>query len=510
MPTTIYFPWEKPYKTNWPLFNWPENTGILPEITSPIASQVSAILDSMNFSFEDITWTKWEKLLSLVCAVFDTTSGITHKTEQKIRDLLKDHHSTFSLFDKSMEQACIRAKKWEKVSVDLYIHDLSNSNFLSVFENIQKQWINPKLLVIGIKSDDCGIIDSRALTNIRHITRLWFEYSLADFVMDGNELKADNLQKFAKEELFPSYIQIAKSVYEKIRKWTIRMWDTVRKLFWVIIKKGIRIFLWNESKEEAPAVDVTKDIELWFLERSTVHMEDILTLEWEQYAQEWLVRFWDGVGVLDGLSRLQKFGLPGLLTDRILRDLIPAITSWKRRSVNVFLKEFWGNDFKMKINEIIKRIPDIHQRKGLIFEILETKYGTLNRRAIENIRFLQDSGFSIAIDDLCVCGSESRMSLEIFDILLEEGIVPDYIKIEWQYCEEIRDGKISEYHLHHLREIVWYCSILPRKPKIILEWIQDTDHAFQVLDALWMADKIDYLFQGRNIKKWNFGVSMGK
>jgi len=41
-------------------------------------------------------------------------------------------------------------------------------------------------------------------------------------------------------------------------------------------------------------------------------------------------------------------------------------------------------------------------RKNLIFEILEERYGVINNRVLDNIRFLQFSGFSIAIDDLNV------------------------------------------------------------------------------------------------------------
>lgn len=510
IPKVIYVPWNSS-KKNAPTSNWSVAIGAFSDVNSSVTTQVSAILDSLSFTLSDMKGENWEKVFSHISAIFDSAVEVTKQKKQAILELLKDNYGTFTLFEKSLQQACIQAKKWKKVSVDLYMNDLSDPNFLRILKDNWK-WISPKLLVIGINSDDCGLMDSQAINNIRSLTKLGFSYSLADFVMDGDEVKADNLEKLTNEWLNPSYIKIAKSIYERIMKWTIKIWGTVRNLYDSLKTRGIRILLWNET-EEGEMRDVTKDIELWFLQKSTVQPEDVLTLDWQLYAQEWLVRFWDNVGVIEGLTRLQVYGITGLLTDKMIEAAIPLVTSGQRRPINIFLKELWDNNFKLKIKELIKKIPDIQQRKGLVFEILEVRYGTLNKKALQNIRFLQESGFSIAIDDLCVCGDKDKMSLGIFDILNEEWIIPDYIKIEGHYCEAILDGTIPDDHLHYLREIVWHCSLFPRKPIFILEWIQDTDHAIQVKRALSMIDEtrsydVEFLYQGRNIKHWSFGVSM--
>ena len=509
IPKVIYVPWSGSKKA--PTGNWSVAIVDFSDINSSVASKVSAVLDSLSFTLSDMKGENWEKVFSLVSAIFDSAIQITKQKKQTILELLKDNHGTFSLFEKSLQKASVESRKWKKITVDLYISDLSDPDFLRILTDNWKG-INPKLLVIGINSDDCGLLDSQAINNIRSITKMGFRYSLADFVMDGDELKADNLQKLTREWLNPSYIKIAKSIYERIMKWTIKIWGTIRKLYDSLKTRGIRILLWNET-EEGEMRDVTKDIELWFLQKSTIQPEDILTLDWQIYAQEWLVRFWDSVGVIDGLTRLQIYGITGLLTDKIIEATIPVILSGQRRTINIFLKELWENNFWQKIQELITKIPEIQERKGLVFEILEVKYGTLNKKAIQNIRFLQESGFSIAIDDLCVCGSKDKMSLGIFDILNEEWIIPDYLKIEGHYCEAILDGTIPDDHLHYLREIVWHCSLFPRKPIFILEWIQDTDHAIQVKRALSMIDEtrsydVEFLYQGRNIKHWSFGVSM--
>jgi EAL domain-containing protein (putative c-di-GMP-specific phosphodiesterase class I) len=86
-------------------------------------------------------------------------------------------------------------------------------------------------------------------------------------------------------------------------------------------------------------------------------------------------------------------------------------------------------------------------RKNIVFEILEEKYGIIDKLFIEHVRILQTMGFSIAIDDLYVSEKNNGMSLEILNELLEVGIYPDYIKLDGKHCMAIQDDSITDTEL---------------------------------------------------------------
>lgn len=289
-----------------------------------------------------------------------------------------------------------------------------------------------------------------------------------------------------------------------MRNWAVKMGTSLRDMLGSIVKRWVSILLSSSTSD----VDVTDEFDPTkhpdFFQKSTITKESILSLDGKVYAQESLVRFWEGVTVPQGLEKLKELWLTNVLMHKMMMDSMADVLNGRRSSVNVYIKNLWDRHFREEIENIMKHIP-ISCRKNLIFEILEERYGVINNRVLNNIRFLQESGFSIAIDDLNVSEESKWMSKEILEVLIECGITPDYIKIDGSHIDDIRDSKITYSQLAHLREVIGYFSLLPKKPIFIAEWIQDTAHAQQVLDIFWMFN-VEFLFQGRNIQSWNFGI----
>ena len=68
-----------------------------------------------------------------------------------------------------------------------------------------------------MRADDYGIVDSTVIANLKQIRGLGFDFSLNDFVIEGNEVKANHIEKVVKAKLLPSYVKIAKNVYKKMK-----------------------------------------------------------------------------------------------------------------------------------------------------------------------------------------------------------------------------------------------------------------------------------------------------
>ncbi|MBP9778989.1 EAL domain-containing protein [Candidatus Gracilibacteria bacterium] len=470
--------------------------------TEDISTRIKNIYDQMNFSISGVLEGKNGKKIQQMSVIFGDQGNKNEQNETL--EFLKDHHGTFTIFEKAILAACTETLKGEKVFVDIYIKDISNPEFLKTMHAIKNGGIQAELIVIDIRSDDYGVFDSRVTNNLSQIIRLGFEFSVSDFVIQGSEVHADNLTKCLKERLIPSFVKIVESVYSKIKEGTVEVGKNIQSLLDIIYKKNIIILLVKGDSY----IPLHKKIEshVSFLESAHVIPEDILTLDGELYAQEGLIRFGEDIHVQEGLKILQNLGLVSLLTDRVINESIRAIENGTRRSVNIYIKELYESEFYTKIQRLSKRLPK-PMRKDLIFEILETKYGALNCKALDNLRLLQNLGFAIVIDDLCICGQVNLVSLELFEILLEEKILPEYIKIEGIYAEEIREGTLSEYHLHYLREIIGLISLLPKKPIVIFEWIQDTHHAVLIEKVLGL-DGVQFLYQGRSIKHGSFGYTL--
>lgn len=499
MPKITYYPWQNRVLQDVLPIDIPTEFMDM----NSVADKIEGLLKDIRFSFENIMDDKWVKFTSLISAIFSATE-LSSETEHRVRELLKDHHSTFTVFEKWMSIACEKASRWEKVSVDLYIKDVGNPNFIETLRRAKMQGINPKLLILEMRADDYGIVDSTVIMNLKEISSLWFDFSLNDFVIEGNEVKTNHLEKVVKERLLPSYVKIAKNVYEKMRNWAVKMENNLRNMLGSIVKQWVSILIGNNS---TTSVDVTDEFDYTkqpdFFRKATIVKEGILWFDGTVHARESLIRFWDGVTVPQGLQKLKELWMTNVLMHKVIVDSIEDLLNGKRSTINVYIKNIWDPNFREEIKDIMGLIP-ISYRKNLIFEILEEKYGVINNQVIDNIRFLQSSGFSIAIDDLYVWENPKWMSKEILEVLIECGIHPDYIKIDGRHIEAIREWTLSYSQMAHLREVIGYFSLLQDKPIFIAEWIQDTEHAIKVMEMIWMYG-VEFLFQGRNIREWNFG-----
>ncbi len=248
-----------------------------------------------------------------------------------------------------------------------------------------------------------------------------------------------------------------------------------------------------------------------FFINSTIEKESILKIDGSEYAKELLIRFWDWVSVLQWLEELKKRGMTMLVLEKMLKEGTEDVLMWERRSINVYIKNLWDRDFSKKLLTITSEIPKI-LRKNLIFEILEDDYSTLGDRVIDNILLLQKSGFSVAIDDLCLSDNHNGMSKEILEIFIEREICPDIIKLDGRLIQkissidtntDIKSTKEIKRLIRHLKEIIWFFSLLPKPPIYIAEWIQDTDEARKIQDLLNINNE-ELFFQWRNIQSWNF------
>ena len=190
-------------------------------------------------------------------------------------------------------------------------------------------------------------------------------------------------------------------------------------------------------------------------------------------------------------------------TDIVTTDILLG----KMRFINTYVKNLWDKNFRAEVLFNTSGIP-IDYRKFLIFEILEDGYGALSDRAIENIIFLQKSGFSIAIDDLYLDEIQEGMSKEILEIFIEKEICPNFIKIDGRHIQkicsintnsDIKTNEETKILIHHLREVIWQFSLFNEPPIFIAKWIQNTDEAKKIQELL-ATKKIEFFFQWRNIQ----------
>lgn len=471
-----------------------------------IASQVMRIIEDAGFTFEHIIDTDWRSISELACAVFGKSSKISKETEQKIRELLIDHHATFSLFSKWVDTACQKVLNWEKVSVQLYVQDIGHPDFLNVLDSLMAKGVNPSLLILEIRRDDCGVINSRVIENLRKMNSLWFRFSLNDLIISAWEINAIHLEKIEKINILPLYIRITKNVLHEMKRWVLKIKENLSEILVWMVRKGVKIL--SSDSEISEEVTECKKPSLLLLNRSKIEREWIYDIYWHPYAEECLFRPWDGMGVPQALEILISEGITGELMCKQIEWVIPDILKRKRVSVNAYIKDIWAKNFQKMIEWIMALIPR-SARSWLIFELLEVKYGSMNEQVLAHLRFLQESGFSIAIDDLLLWKNAISMSEEILFTLHEAGIYLDYIKIDGSIAMTILEWTISESEMNELRQIMHQYSELSGKTMFILEWVQNTIHALQLLKELSM-DPTKILFQWRNLNSENFGIPQNK
>jgi hypothetical protein len=328
-----------------------------------ISTRIKSIHDQMKFS---ISWVlednNWKKIQQMSVTFWDLEN---ENNQHSSLEFLKDYHGTFSIFQKAIYAACTETLKWEKIFVEIYVKDISNPEFLKTMHAIKSEGIHAELIVIDIKSDDYGVFDSQVTNNLSQIIRLWFEFSVSDFTIQWSEVRADNLTKCLKERLIPSFVKIVESVYSKMKEGTVEIWKNIQSLFDILYKKNVNILLVKNDHYLPSHKKIERHVS--FLESSRVIPEDILTLDWELFAQEWLIRFGENIQIQEWLKILQNLWLVSLLTDRVINESIRAVEDGTRRSVNIYQGTLWIW-ILCKDTETLKKVAKTNEKRPHIWD----------------------------------------------------------------------------------------------------------------------------------------------
>ncbi len=195
------FWWEKSYSTT--------AISVL-DYNNSTAEQIAAILDNMSFSLmESLDGKTWE-MISVVSNFFGTNPTENPQQNEEICELLKDHHGTFSIFEKWIKEAWKIKNKNSSISIGLYKRDVNNPNFVATLKTAIESGLDPKIIILEIHADDYGLIDCVFIKNLKEAKKLWFSFSIHDFILDGNDIRFSNITTLIKAKIFPKFIKISK------------------------------------------------------------------------------------------------------------------------------------------------------------------------------------------------------------------------------------------------------------------------------------------------------------
>jgi EAL domain-containing protein (putative c-di-GMP-specific phosphodiesterase class I) len=226
-----------------------------------------------------------------------------------------------------------------------------------------------------------------------------------------------------------------------------------------------------------------------------------IKFEWEKIftwnngefsASEILSRFQNET-VVNALNILKKSNRTLDLLYKVLE--FSYINIWatdKDVTVNAYLKDLSDPNFL----EIINWFNDNYKidKSHIIIEILEDNYWELNQTTLNNIKELKKMWFRFSIDDLTFYEKEddNNISLSILITLLENDIIPDFVKIDGPFLQKILNNEINE------KWVKMFKNILDKLKtfwiQIVWEWIQD-EKEWEIAKNLWID-----LFQWRELE----------
>lgn len=313
------------------------------DLNDTIRNQIASILENISFSIIETVNEKWWKMISIVSSFFGKNSTESYEETQKIHELLKDHHGTFSLFEQSIIAACKIIRNNKSISIDLYKRDVNNPNFIATLERAIQSGIDPKRVILEIRADDYGLVDLVFINNLKIMKNLWFSFSIHDFtvnkdeILNKSEIRVSNITKLIKAKVFPTFIKLSKDAYDllfnpiaKIAKDVKEYFDTLKKNWTKFIETHITQKEYKNSKSsEKPS----------FFRDSTIEKESILQINGEEYGKELLIRFWEWVSVPQGLEELKKIGMTMLVVEMMLESATEDVLIWERRSINIYISK---------------------------------------------------------------------------------------------------------------------------------------------------------------------------
>lgn len=498
--STIYSPWN----TQWSPFNLGENNVEINDtrnFTQISDWQIRNLIKKSSTKVTIISSVDWSSQYSTIWADFSDTITNRWQWNTATKGLLNDYHESFPIFNESLNQAVDIAKSWWDISVELQKSDINNHKFLSLLKNIKNAWVSTLRITLEIFSKKNERYDEHTLNQLKWATELWFRFWMYDFMENDKwDIQTDNLINVIKKKMLPRYIKITRTALEKIKAGVNK---SIVSLYNNLINTGTKIIEIIPEKEN-PEIKArhTKEAKV-IIENASIEWEWVYRLDGVKYGSELLIRFSNGLTIIDWLNQLKLSDTTGLLMQKNIEKAAEIIKNMGARTfLNVYVKDLWQPWFREVIHSILKEIHK-NDRKKIIFEILEDRYGYMDDLVIANIRFLQESWYSIAVDDLSIDDSSPGMSLENLETLHAKKIFPEYIKIDGKHIEDIRNGNFPESKIKHLREVIWVFSVLQNPPIFIAEWIQDTEHALLIKKTLGTS-RAEFLYQWRNIQNWKF------
>ena len=131
-------------------------------------------------------------------------------------------------------------------------------------------------------------------------------------------------------------------------------------------------------------------------------------------------------------------------------------------SVNAYIGDIWNVAFREAIEWVMTRFKKKY-RHQITIEVVETPYGDIDGKFMDNIIWLRHHGFGIAIDDYDLFGDEHNNVSE--DILRAIWKHCTKIKLDWRITKKLMKQKTIRRQLLNLR------SAYPNL-KIVAEWIR--------------------------------------
>lgn len=427
------------------------------------------------------------------------------KGESSTRELLKDTHRTFELFMQWLAVWARELRLWKSISIWLYKEDIRNKNFIDGVTQATDNGRYAKWLTLEVSWDQHGTLDAKNISKLQKITSLWVGIWVEDFRETSNwDIAIWSIPQIIRWHIKPRYIKISNTVINRIKnndvssyvaslyQWLVRTWvQIIEYIWWAIIHSRNRM-----SERQTKMSDT-------LIEWAHIEYEPMLTLDWDIWWEELLVRFDKWLRTDIWLNQLKELWHTERLMIKMLSSAMERVKKGKRVSINIYIKDLSSQSISSIIDTLTENL-DSTERNNIIFEILEEKYGIINDTFIQNIRILQEAWFRIAIDDLCISEKSDWLSIEILDSLLEAGIYPNYIKLDGKHSLSILDNSIDFSELRKIIILIWQLAAI-RPTTLIVEWIQDLDHARKINELFLGIKWLDLVFQGRNINQSNFG-----
>ena len=255
--------------------------------------------------------------------------------------------------------------------------------------------------------------------------------------------------------------------------------------------------------------EIIIDLETWDL----VMHELLLSFECQELLNELKLSTWEILQNIRWLWRTFK------VLEKNIARAFEKLQRWEKASIKIEPEDIIHSEFL----NLIQQIPQEY-RNLLLIEFIESEFIDETHEStsliISRMKIVQDLGYPIAIDDwynedLDHIDTNNR-SYKNLNLLLENNICPDVIKIEWKVIQDLyndsksQDTKLQEHSKieknkiksailelrHRIKQDYWKSII------VIWEWIDSFD--------MWMFAKnsigADY-WQGRDLKQSDFQIN---